>query len=77
MNINQIAMIQKLKTSMDTFRNNHPKFPLFLDAVSKDALMEGTIIEITVTTPQGKNYCTNVQLKPEDMELMESFKNMK
>ena len=22
--------------------------------------MEGTIIEITVTTPQGKNYCTNV-----------------
>ncbi|MCI9237181.1 MAG: hypothetical protein HFH07_02150 [Dorea sp.] len=77
MNINQIAMIQKLKTSMDTFRNNHPKFPLFLDAVSKDALMEGTIIEITVTTPQGKNYCTNVKLKPEDMELMESFKNMK
>ena len=74
MNINQIAMIQKLKTSMDTFRNNHPKFPLFLDAVSKDALMEGTIIEITVTTPQGKNYCTNVKLKPEDMELMESFK---
>ena len=77
MNINQIAMIQKLKTSMDTFRNNHPKFPLFLDAVSKDALMEGTIIEITVTTPQGKNYCTNVKLKPEDMELMESFQNMK
>ncbi|GFI38240.1 hypothetical protein AALA13_06555 [Lachnospiraceae bacterium 50-23] len=77
MNINQIAMIQKLKTSMDTFRNNHPKFPLFLDAVSKDTLMEGTIIEITVTTPQGKNYCTNVKLKPEDMELMESFKNMK
>lgn len=77
MNINQIAMIQKLKTSMDTFRNNHPKFPPFLDAVSKDALMEGTIIEITVTTPQGKNYCTNVKLKPEDMELMESFKNMK
>ena len=77
MNINQIAMIQKLKTSMDTFRNNHPKFPLFLDAVSKDALMEGTIIEITVTTPQGKNYCTNVKLKPEDMELIESFKNMK
>ncbi len=77
MNMNQIAMIQKLKTSMDTFRNNHPKFPLFLNAVSKEALMEGTIIEITVTTPQGKNYCTNVKLKPEDMELMESIKNLK
>lgn len=77
MNINQIAMIQKLKTSINTFRNNHPKFPLFLDAVSKDALMEGTIIEITVTTPQGKNYCTNVKLKPEDIELMESLKSMK
>ena len=46
MNFNQIAMLQKLKSSMDRFRNNHPKFPLFLKAVVGNALEEGTLVEI-------------------------------
>ena len=53
MNFNQITMLSKMKNAMDTFRRNHPKFPLFLNAVSQDALVEGTIIEINVTTPEG------------------------
>lgn len=48
---------------------------MFLRAVSQDALVEGTIIEINVTTPEGKNYCTNVKLKADDMELFDSFKS--
>lgn len=76
MNFNQLAMIQKLKSGLDTFRNNHPKFPLFLKAVSSDALTEGTIIEISVTTPEGKNYCSNIKLKAEDMEFIDSLKSM-
>ena len=62
MNFNQIAMIQKLKGCMDRFRMNHPKFPLFLNTVSQDALIEGAVVEITVTTPQGKNYCSSAAL---------------
>ena len=46
MNFNQIAMLQKLKSSMDRFRNNHPKFPLFLKAVVGNALEEGTLVEM-------------------------------
>lgn len=65
-----------MKNAMETFRRNHPKFPLFLNAVSQDALVEGTIIEINVTTPEGKNYCTNVKLKSSDLELMETLKNI-
>lgn len=76
MNFNQIAMLQKMKSSMDRFRANHPKFPLFLKAVSQDALVEGTVIEITVTTPDGKNYCSNVKLKADDMELIDVLKNL-
>ena len=41
LNFNQLAMLQKLRSSVQTFRNNHPKFPLFLNAVSADALKEG------------------------------------
>lgn len=76
MNFNQITMLSKMKNAMETFLRNHPKFPLFLNAVSQDALVEGTIIEINVTTPEGKNYCTNVKLKSSDLELMETLKNM-
>ena len=54
MDFRQITMMQKIKSGMDRFRANHPKFPMFLRAVSQDALVEGTIIEINVTTPEGK-----------------------
>ena len=76
MDFNQIAMIQKIKSGMDRFRANHPKFPLFLNAVSQNALMEGTVIEINVTTPEGRNYCTNVTLQADDMEFLNSLKSM-
>ena len=76
MDFNQIAMIQKIKSGMDRFRANHPKFPLFLNAVSQNALMEGTVIEINVTTPEGRNYFTNVKLQADDMEFLNSLKSM-
>ena len=76
MDFRQITMMQKIKSGMDRFLANHPKLQLFLRAVSHYALVEGSIIEINVTTPVGKNYCTNVKLKADDMELFDSFKNM-
>ena len=77
MNFNQIAMIQKLKGGMERFRMNHPKFPLFLNAVSQDALRGGAVVEITVTTPEGKNYCSNLKLMQEDLELIECLKALR
>lgn len=76
MNFNQIAMLQKLKSNMDRFRSNHPKFPLFLKAVSENAMEEGTLIEINVTTPEGKNYCTNLKLKQEDLDFIRTLSEM-
>ena len=62
---------------MERFRMNHPKFPLFLNAVSQDALREGAVVEITVTTPEGKNYCSNLKLMQEDLELIECLKALR
>ena len=59
---------------MEHFRLNHPKFPLFLNAVSQDALMEGSVVEINVTTPEGKKYCSNLKLKQDDLEFIECLK---
>ena len=75
-NFNQIAMLQKFKSARDRFTNNHPKFPLFIKAVSDNALMEGTIIEINVTTPEGKCYSSNIKLKEDDIEMMQMLQQL-
>ena len=76
MNFNQIAMLQKLKSGIDRFRGNHPKFPLFLKAVADNAMEEGTLIEINVTTPEGRNYCTNLKLKQDDLDFFRTLSEM-
>ena len=76
MDFNQIAMLQKLKGCLDRFRAGHPKFPLFLKAVSQEALVEGSIIEITVTAPDGKNYCSNIKLNSDDLEIVDCLKTL-
>ena len=75
-NFNQITMLQKLKSARDRFSNNHPKFSPFIKAVSSDALVEGTIIEINVTTPEGKCYSSNIKLKEDDIEMMQMLQQL-
>ena len=51
------AKIFQLKASWDRFAAAHPKFPLFLRAVSDGNVMqEGTIAEITITTSDGNKF---------------------
>lgn len=43
-----------IKNSCDTFVKNHPKFPMFLNAVYQNGLAEGNIIELSVKTTDGR-----------------------
>ena len=61
-----------LKNSSATFTQNHPKFPKFLQAAST-AVKEDTLIEIKITTAEGKVIETNLKVKASDIEL---FKNL-
>lgn len=76
MNLNSLAMIQQLKAGLDQFKLRHPKFPLFLNAVSEHALYDGTVIEITVTAPEGKSFSSNLKLTSEDLELIQKLQSM-
>lgn len=76
MKLSQLAQIQKLKTQLDAFQRNHPKFTPFLDAVNKNALAEGTIIEIKVTSPEGKHYEINLKVRSEDLEFLHSLQGL-
>lgn len=76
LNFNQIAMLQKLKNSVNRFRSNHPKFLNFLNAVCKDAMEEGSVMEVTVTSPEGKKYTANLKLNSDDIELFEMLRKL-
>lgn len=76
MDFTQFGKIQKIRGCIEEFKSRHPRFPLFIRAVAQEAVREGTIIEIKVTTEEGREYCTNVKLQAEDVELMEYVKNM-
>ena len=49
------------------FCANHPRFPMFLQAVGKEGLTEDSVISIEVKTPEGKTYNANVKLLASDM----------
>ena len=68
--------IMQVKEAWNVFKSNHPKFPLFLKAASENAIKEGSMIEIQVTSPEGKTLTTNLKLKASDLELMEQLKNI-
>lgn len=73
--INPTAIF-KIKAAWDRFSANHPKFLPFFGAVNRKGVTEGTIIEISVTTPDGETIATNVKITQEDLELFEEIKSL-
>ena len=67
-----LGNLMQLKNSWATFTQNHPKFPKFLQAAST-AVKEDILIEIKITTAEGKVIETTLKVKASDIEL---FKNL-
>ena len=59
------------------FTDRHPKFAQFLGAMMQNRITEGTIIDIQIKSPDGKEICSNMRITAEDMALFEEIKNMK
>ncbi len=71
-----IGKVMQLKGAWEKFTANHPKFQPFLQAVSQNGLVEDTIYEMKVTTPDGQTLQTNIKLKKEDIDLLLSLKEL-
>ena len=69
--------IMEMKALKDQFEQRHPKFFPFLQAVSQNGICEGSIIEINVTCPDGRNYCSNLRVTKEDLEMLQQLKNIR
>ncbi|MDF2484897.1 MAG: hypothetical protein K0R46_1065 [Herbinix sp.] len=67
--INPVKLF-KMKGLWEKFVQNHPKFPQFISAVQNNGMNEGTIVEITITTADGKNLSTNIKITESDKEML-------
>lgn len=72
--MNPMAFMQ-IKNLLEQFKMSHPKIPMFFIAASK-SMDEGSIIEISVTTSDGKRLNTNMRVTAEDLKLVEQLKTM-
>ncbi|MBO5509102.1 MAG: hypothetical protein J5962_01450 [Lachnospiraceae bacterium] len=73
MNPTALFKIMELKRRFD---KNHPKFGAFFKAAGKDALVEGSIITVSVQAPGKNEMVTNLKVTQDDLELMEEIKNI-
>lgn len=76
MNLSQISQLAALKAHLDKFRANHPKFPQFMEAAYKNALEEGSVIEISITAPEGEHYVTNLRVTKDDLEFLQTLQTL-
>lgn len=74
--MNPLAMLS-LKSAMEKFQGNHPKFMQFITAMAQYGLEEGTVLECKVTTPEGKEIQANIKINEDDLELIEKIKELK
>lgn len=74
MAINPMKLLE-LKNLWSAFTKRHPKFPQFLSAVQQAEIPEGTIIEVQITSPDGKTFTSNMKVTSEDIDAVKSLQN--
>ena len=77
MNMSQLSQLSELKKHWERFQNNHPKVLRFFQAVYQNALEEGTVIEMRVTSPEGACYETSLKLNADDIDTVNVLQNLR
>jgi hypothetical protein len=74
--MNPMAILS-MKSALEKFQYNHPKFVQFILAMSQNGLEVGTVLECKVITPEGKEIQANIKINQDDLELIEKLKVIK
>lgn len=70
------ADLMKLSSRLKIFKEQHPKAEAFLNAVGREGMTEGSVLEFKCTTPEGKEYITNIRVTADDLETIEILKKI-
>ena len=70
---NNVSQLLELRALRNRFEKNHPKFFPFMKAAKTRALEDGSLIEISVTPPDGEMISTNLKVQASDLELLQKL----
>jgi hypothetical protein len=71
-----MSNIMKLMNLQNRFAQTHPKFAAFFKSVVAQGIEEGSVIEITVTKPDGTSTTGNMRVQQSDLEMLQEIKNL-
>jgi len=67
--MNPAAMMQ-IMNGYKTFEKTHPKFIAFIKTMMGKGVVEGTVIELTVTNPGQDPVTTNINVQQSDLDFL-------
>lgn len=67
----------KLMERFRIFQKQHPKAVPFFQQVASSAVVPGSVIEMKVTDPNGREYISNIRVTPEDVETAKILQSLK
>ncbi len=67
--------LMHIKPLLEGFRDRHPKFLQFFGYASQN-MREGSLLEIRITSADGKKAVTNLRIAQEDVELIEKMQEI-
>ncbi|MBE5894285.1 MAG: hypothetical protein IJZ00_06650 [Lachnospiraceae bacterium] len=67
------AKLLKFRKEWGEFETRHPKFVRFIMTIARNGILEGSIIEIKVTAPDGTVTESNMRVSAEDMEMVKGL----
>ena len=70
------AKLLQFKSEYGKFEARHPKFVLFMGAIMKSGVPEGSVIEMKITYPDGREMESNLKVTAEDAEFLKSVGEM-
>lgn len=71
------ATLLKMKDRLNVFRQEHPKVHPFFHKVKEEGLPAGSILELKIKLPGGKEHLTNIRLTENDIETLKMLSNLK
>ena len=74
--MNPMDMMQYV-SRISIFKQQHPKFGMFLSKISNDGIREGDILEVTYKSVDGRENVANIKLTNDDVETISMIKNMR
>jgi hypothetical protein len=68
--------IMKLRERLGIFQSQHPRVQPFLKDAFSGGVLEGSVIELKVTSPEGRSCITNIRLTQEDVETINMIREL-